>query len=117
MKRGGRWIIAIAVFAVVAFLFLAGPNGLIKLIQVKQREVQLERKMIELKAEIELTRQKLERLASDPDYLRKVAAERLEMIDPRDTTHEDSTATDSISAVDTISIDQPQEDTASEGGD
>jgi len=108
MKKGGSWIIVIAVFAVVAFLFLAGPNGLIKLVQMKQREVQLERKMVELKAEIELTHQKLERLASDPDYLRMVAAERLEMIDPRDTS-----ATDTIST-DTLSSDQGEADTTLE---
>lgn len=84
MKRG-RWLIVIAVVAVVTFLFLAGPNGLIKLIRMKRRESELESRIVELQAEIELTHQKLERLSSDPDFLRQIAKERLEMIDPRDT--------------------------------
>ncbi|MBN2378637.1 septum formation initiator family protein [candidate division WOR-3 bacterium] len=101
MKKGAAWLIVLAVFAVVAFLFLAGPNGLIKLIQMKQREAELERRMVSLQAEIEITHQRVQRLASDPDYLRKVAKERLQMIDYRDSTFQDSTsnALDSASKV------------------
>ena len=94
MKRGGRWLIVIAVFAVVAFLFLAGPNGLIRFIRMKRREAELERRMVQLEAEIEITRQKIQRLASDPEFLREVAKERLEMIDPQDTLKKDTTQTD-----------------------
>jgi len=93
MRRGGRWLIVLAVMAVVAVLFLAGPNGLIKLIKLKQREAALEKRMVQLEAEVELTRQKVERLATDPDYLRQVAKQRLQMIDPRDSTKKDSVVT------------------------
>ncbi|GEM_PF-2461956 len=94
MKKGRRWLIVLAVVAVVAFLFLAGPNGLVKLIKMKHREAELEKRMIELQAEIEITHQKVERLASDPDFLRQVAKERLQMIDPRDTLLRDSVQLD-----------------------
>jgi cell division protein FtsB len=93
MKRGS-WLIVLAVLAVVAFLFLAGPNGLIKLIKMKRYESQLENRMVELQAEIELTHQKLERLSADPDFLRQIAKERLEMIDPRDTITKDTANTE-----------------------
>lgn len=94
MKKGRRWLIVLAVVAVVAFLFLAGPNGLVKLIKMKHREAELEKRMIELQAEIEITHQKVERLASDPDFLRQVAKERLQMIDPQDTVKKESVQTD-----------------------
>lgn len=103
MRRSGSWLIVIAVAAVVAFLFLAGPNGLIKLVQMKQREAQLEKKTVSLQAEIELTRQRLQRLASDPAYLRKVAKERLEMIDPHDSLSYDTLTSDSITVDTTAS--------------
>jgi cell division protein FtsB len=95
MKKRGRWLIVLAVAAVVAILFLAGPNGLVKLIKMKHREAELEKRMVQLQAEIELTHQKLERLASDPEFLRQIAKERLEMIDPRDTVRKDTMQTDS----------------------
>ncbi len=95
MKKGGRWLIVLAVIAVVAVLFLAGPSGLVKLIKMKHREAELEKHMVQLQAEIELTHQKLERLASDPEFLRQMAKERLEMIDPRDTVRKDTVQTDS----------------------
>lgn len=90
MKKGGRWLIVLAVVTVVAVLFLAGPSGLVRLIKMKHREAELEKRMVQLQAEIELTHQKLERLASDPDFLRQVAKERLEMIDPQDTLKKDT---------------------------
>lgn len=90
MKKGGRWLIVLAVAAVVAVLFLAGPNGLIRLIQMKQREAYLEKRMVELKADIELTRQKIQRLSTDPDFVRKIAKERLLMVDPADTVKADT---------------------------
>jgi cell division protein FtsB len=94
MKRGGRWLIVIAVFAVVVFLFLAGPNGLIRFIRMKRREVELERRMVQLEAEIEITRQKIQKLSSDPEFFRQVAKERLEMIDPQDSLKKDTNQTD-----------------------
>ncbi len=102
MKKGGRWLILIAIIALVGFLFLSGPNGLVKLIQMKQKEVELEKRMVELQADIELTRQKLEKLSSDPEYLRKIAKEKLQMIDPRDTLSADSVKTDSALSHDTL---------------
>jgi len=93
MKRGGRWLIVLAVAAVVAFLFLAGPNGLVKFVKMKHREVELEKKMTQLEAEIELTKQKIDKLSSDPDYLRQVAKERLQMIDPLDSISKDTVDT------------------------
>ena len=116
MKKGGSWLIVIAVFAVVAFLFLAGPNGLIRLIKMKQSETRLERRIIELKAEIELTHQKLDMLSSDPGYLRKVAAERLMMIDPRDSiTDSLPDSTDVLTTDSSKSPGQVIPDTSSQG--
>lgn len=84
MKKGGRWLIILAVAAVVVVLFLVGPNGLVKLIRMKTRETYLENRIVELQAEIEMTRQKIDKLSTDPEFLRQVAKERLKMLDPRD---------------------------------
>lgn len=96
MKKGGRWLIILAVLAVVVVLFLAGPSGLVRLIQMKSKANELETRMTKLEADIELTRQKVEKLHSDPDFLRQVAKERLEMFDPADTVKRDTVKKDSI---------------------
>ncbi|NLI98149.1 septum formation initiator family protein [bacterium] len=90
MKKGGRWLVVIAVVAVVSILFLAGPNGLVRLIQLKSKESELEKRITHLEAEIELTRQKVQKLHSDPDFLREMAKEKLQMLDPRDTVKKDT---------------------------
>ena len=101
MKKGGRWLIVIAISGLVAFLFLAGPNGLVKLIKMKQSQAELEKRMVQLQADIEITRRKLDKLETDPDYLRKVAAEKLKMIDPSDYVKKDSTSQQTTSSSDT----------------
>lgn len=89
MKKGGRWLIILAGIAVVAVLFLAGPNGLIRLVKMKQRQAELENRIVELQTEIELARQKLDKLSTDPEYLKKIAKEQLKMVDPYDTSDTD----------------------------
>jgi cell division protein FtsB len=96
MKKGGRWLIVAAVAVVVVVLFLAGPNGLVKLIKMKQQESQLEKRMVQLQAEIEITKQRIDRLATDPDYLRLVAKQHLMMIDPMDSAYQDTIKQDSL---------------------
>jgi len=116
MKKSGAWLIILAVVAVVATLFLAGQNGLIELIKLKQKEIRLEKKIVTLRAEIELTHQKVERLATDPDYLRKIAKERLEMVDPRDTIKTGQNLSDTTSK-DTLKPPQKTPQTSPKGTD
>ncbi len=110
MKKGGRWLIVLAVLAVVAILFLAGPNGLVRLIQMKARAGELENRMTKLEADIELTRQKVEKLHSDPDFLRQVAKERLQMFDPIDTVKRDSVKKDSTAGNKPVGKDSTQKE-------
>lgn len=72
----------LALLAAWATVFLAGDGGWLDLRRDRERLARLESEVASLEAQNDSLRLVLERMASDPDFLERVAREELGMIRP-----------------------------------
>jgi cell division protein FtsB len=80
--RGRLWkvVAVVALLAAWATVFLAGDGGWLDLRRDRERLARLESEVASLEAQNDSLRLVLERMASDPDFLERVAREELGMI-------------------------------------
>lgn len=83
-QRGRLWKVmaVLALLAAWATVFLAGDGGWLDLRRDRERLARLESEVASLEAQNDSLRLVLERMASDPDFLERVAREELGMIRP-----------------------------------
>ena len=83
-QRGRLWKVmaVLALLAAWATAFLAGDGGWMDLRRDRERLARLESEVASLEAQNDSLRLVLERMASDPDFLERVAREELGMIRP-----------------------------------
>ena len=81
---GGWWKLALAlvVFTVWAYLFVAGDTGLLKLRQRQEDLADLESRVAQLEAENDSLRKVLWGVEHDPAFLERLAREELGMVRP-----------------------------------
>jgi len=82
--RGRLWkvLAVLALLAAWATVFIAGDGGWLDLRRERQRLAGLESEVARLEAQNDSLRLVLEKMENDPEYLEKVAREKLGMIRP-----------------------------------
>ncbi|MDZ7292762.1 MAG: septum formation initiator family protein [candidate division KSB1 bacterium] len=73
---------ALAVLLYVAYSYFGGSYGLIKLWRLKQRQVVLNREVMQLQVQQDSLRREIQLLQNDSTYIEKVARERYKMGKP-----------------------------------
>lgn len=78
-KKGRKFLFLILTIAILFYIF-GGRFGLISLIKLKREENRLSARLTRLKAEKIIMESSIYRIKNDPDYVEKLAREKLGMI-------------------------------------
>jgi cell division protein FtsB len=87
-KRNLRLFLGSLFFLWMAYLFLGGDYGLIQVISLKKHELELQSKLLKVKAKRELLLKETERLKNDLGTIEKIAREELGMIGEGETRYQ-----------------------------
>lgn len=80
-KKRNFWLFIGTLFALwMAYVFIAGDYGLLKVISLKRREIHLRNELLKLRARKEVLLSETKRLKTDMKAIEKIAREELGMI-------------------------------------
>ena len=88
-KKRNLWLFLGSLFFLwMAYLFLGGDYGLIQVISLKRRELELQSKLLKVRAKRELLLKETQRLKNDLGTVEKIARQELGMIGEGETRYQ-----------------------------
>ena len=76
--------IFVLIIATLLYTFVLGDGGVVRLLLLRHRTVELEQDIVNLESDLELLKSEIDNLKNDPFYMEKIGRERFGYIKPDD---------------------------------
>lgn len=84
ISDGIQKFIFVLIIAALIYTFVLGDGGVVRILLLRHRTVELEQEIADLEADLELLKSEIDNLKNDPFYMEKIGRERFGYLKPGD---------------------------------